>query len=389
MHHHELESQPTMRVTLTNRPSAGRRSTRQNIMRRFLLPFLLATGATVTTATAQPESNGFISPALDTLASAAIKEVITQDYEAAMLHVREMERRFPDSPAGAFFHAAVLHSIMLDYEDYRREKEFKRAVEHTITKSRKLLRRNPESAWGNFFLGGGLGYLAFYYGKRAQYVQAFRTGMESIAALERALAADSTLYDAYLGIGTYKYYRSKYARFLTWLPFVRDERAEGIRMVRLAAERGTYSRYPAINSLAWILVSEKRLPEANRLAHQALAAYPTSRFFMWTAAATDRLLGRWQAALKLYKSLLLSFTNEGRLGSYNALVLRTRMAECYLRLGKLAEADAQKKLALAIPLSKEEKRRARKYLQKLSKIATTKSATGLTTTSSEDPPNPK
>jgi len=55
----------------------------------------------------------------------------------------------------------------------------------------------------------------------------------------------------------------------------------------------------------------------------------------------------------------------------------------------LRRPTLKKKLALAIPLSKEEKRRARKYLQKLSKIATTKSATGLTTTSSEDPPNPK
>jgi tetratricopeptide (TPR) repeat protein len=335
----------------------------------YLLLVYLALATNAPPLLGNPASDGFFSPRLDSLIALVVDETITQRYDSALAHVEQIESIFPENPVGPFFHAAVLHSIMLDYEDYSKEKEFKRAVERTIALSKKLLRRDPRNAWGHFFLGGGLGYMAFYYGKQTRYVQAFQTGLESIAALERALEADSTLYDAYLGIGTYKYYRSRLARFLTWLPFVRDERAEGIRMVRLAVEKGKFARFPAINSLAWILAAEKRFDEANRLAREALAAYPSSRFFMWTVAATERLLGRWENSLEQYQRLLASFEKENRLRPYNELVIRTRMAECYFELGKWVESDEQRKLALAVPLSRKEKRRAKKYLQKLEHLS--------------------
>lgn len=311
----------------------------------------------------------FFTPALDSLISVAVEKTINQEYDSALADVRSIEARFPESPVGPFFRAAVLHSMMIDYENYDEEPEFKRAVDLTLARSKKWLRRPETAAWGNFFMGAGLAYLAFYYGKQMQIVQAFRTGLSSISALERALAADSTLYDAYLGLGVYKYYRSKYARFLSWLPFVADEREEGIRMVYVATDKGKFSRYAATNTLIWLLLDEKRFDEAYRLAHNAAATYPNSRFFMWTAAATERYLGRWDAALQRYQAILDSFQKEGRLAPYNEVVIRARLAESYHHLGDWLESNTQCHRALAVPLTKAEKRRAQKYLRKLEELS--------------------
>lgn len=339
-------------------------------------------------AESQPENTSFFPPRLDSLVTIAVDEAIVQKYDSAMAHVAEMERLYPKSPVGPFFHSAVLHSIMLDYEDYDRVKEFKQAVDRTIALAGSALRQNPHNAWAHFFLGGGYAYLAFYYGKHGHYVHAFSTGLRAISALQHALDADSTIYDAYLGIGTYKYYRSKYAGFLTRLPFVKDEREEGIRMVRLAAEKGKFSKYPAINNLAWILASEERYEEANRVARRALDAYPESRFFLWTVAATSRLSGDWGDALKQYQHLMASFRQENRLTPYNELVIRTRTAECYAKVGQWSKSEEQRKLATAIHLSKDEKRRAEKHLEKLEELTEAEQARlSRSTSSSSDTPD--
>lgn len=282
-----------------------------------------------------------ISSRTDSLIQQGIRLSIQQSYPQAIATFSAMEDEMLESPVGYFFHAAVLQSRMMDYEVYDQEKEFLDLITHTVDLSKSYLKKNRKDAWGYFFLGGGYAYLAFYQAKQKKWVEAFQNGRSSVRALESALRADSTLYDAYFGLGTYKYYRSKFSRYFAWLPFVGDERAEGIQMIRTAIAKSRYSRYSAINSLGWIALDEGNYEEGWRTLNVALQEFPESRVFLWCAAKLAAKLGRWPDAIGFYQKTLSSLKAKGVLSPYNELICRKNLHHLYIEMGDFTQAKAE------------------------------------------------
>lgn len=306
-----------------------------------------------------------ISAKTDTLIKQGIILSIEQSYADAEAIFVAMKRHAPESPAGYFFHAAVLQTRMMDVERYDQEKRFLALVDKTIRLARKQIKKDKRDAWAHFFLGGGYGYLAFYQAKQKKYWNAFQNAQKSVGALEKAVKIDSTLYDAYLGIGSYKYYRSKLSRHLSWLPFVKDERAEGIAMIKLAMTKSRYSRYSAVNGVSWIFVDEARYDEGLQLVESVLADFPDSRVFLWCAAKITKKMQRWQEAADYYERILQSFEQQGILSPYNELTCRKNLAMLYRRLEEVEKAEAECAKVSAILADKEIQK---KYPQALKEI---------------------
>jgi len=302
---------------------------------------------------------------IDSLVRQVINRTIAQKYGEALVLADSVARLAPEEPAGYFFRAAVLQARMLDYGGLEDEKTFFNATGTCRKLAQKKLRQNIKDAWAHFFLGSALGYEAFFLGKKKRYFEAFRTGWQCIQHLEAALKHDPQLYDAYLGIGTYKYYRSKMSKNFTWLPFVDDERAEGIRMVRQAIANGRYSRSAAINGLSWILMDENRSKEALVLVDSALTLYPGSRFFLWAAAAAAYRVERYDQAAVCYGQILQSLQNENALSPYIELVCRTRLARAYQAVNKKEPACEELQRIDALELSKDDRSRGEAFLKEV------------------------
>ena len=266
----------------------------------------------------------------------------------------------PTNPVGYFFHAAVLQTRMMDYEAYDKEIEFLNLVKKTIKLSKNYLRNSQKEPWGYFFLSGGYGYLAFYQGKQNKLIEAFKTGRNSINALEKALENENPLHDLYFGLGTYKYYRSKLSRYFTWLPFVEDERAEGIEMIKIAMEKSRYSRYSAMSGLCWICIEEENYEEGLQIIQQALEEFPESRIFLWCAAKTAKKLELWDEAAGYYEKILFSLKIENVLSPYNEIICRVNLYEIYSKLEKYQQAKEQCEKILAINLNKADQKRLSK-----------------------------
>jgi tetratricopeptide (TPR) repeat protein len=275
---------------------------------------------------------------IDSLLQQSIARTILQRYDEALAPADSVIALAPDEPIGHLFRAAVLQARMLDYETFEDEKLFLKATSNCRKLAQQRLRKRPQEAWAHFFLGSALGYESFFLGKKRRHVEAFRTGWQCLQHLEAALRHDPSFYDAYLGIGTYKYYRSKFSKNLTWLPFVEDEREEGISMIRQAIAKGCYSRYAAINGLAWILMDESRPEEALALVDSALTRFPNSRFFLWAAAEASRRVGQYDRAIAHYQQILRSLQNERRLSPYLEVVGRTKLARVYAAANQTDEA---------------------------------------------------
>jgi tetratricopeptide (TPR) repeat protein len=304
----------------------------------------------------------------DSLIRRGIALSIAQDYEAALALFSALERQMPKNPAGYFFQAAVLQFKMMDHERYDETDLFRQKLVRTITVSRDNLKKNKNDAWAHFYTGAAYGYLAFSQAKQMQLVDAFKNGRSSIVALEKALAVDSTLYDAYLGLGTYKYYRSGLSRHLAWLPFIEDERAAGMMMVRRAMAKSHYSQFSALNSLCWILIEEKRYEESYRLIRSVLTDYPDNRTFLWCAAKLAKKMSRWHEAVEYYQEILHSFAAQGVHSPYNELSCRKNLIELYQTLGESALTEKECGFIKQFRLDPQPQKRTEKKLKEVTEL---------------------
>ena len=309
-----------------------------------------------------------ITAETDSLIQLGIRYTIKQLHTKAIAIFSSIEKNMPESPMGYFFHAAALQSKMMDYETYNEEEEFIALVKKTIQLSKLSLKTHPRDTWAYYCLGGGFGYLAFHQAKQKKFVQAFHNGMNSFNALQLALESDSTQYDSYFGIGTYIYYRSKFSRFFTWLPFVSDDRSKGIELIKLAIEKGKYSRYAAINGFCWISIEEKNFEEGWQYVTRVLEQFPSSRVFLWCAAKIAGKLKLWEEALDYYNKILVSFKNENVISSYNVITCRHHMAQIYVQLKDYKKAKDECEKLNSIKISKATKKRLAPTLRKLKKI---------------------
>lgn len=304
----------------------------------------------------------------DSLIQIGIRHTIEQCYDKAEAIFVKIEEEMPESPVGYFFHAASLQSKMMDYEIYDGENEFLLLVDKSIRFSKKHLKKRPKDAWGYFFMGGGFGYLAFYQAKQEKFIAAFQNGLRSVKALEWAVKLDSTLYDVYLGLGTYKYYRSKFSRYLTWLPFVRDERAMGIDMIRTAIKKSKYSRHAALNGYCWISIAEGNITEAWQLVTNVLEEFPESRVFLWCAAEIATKLNRWEEALAFYAKILDSLEKQNVLSPYNEFECRRRMAQIYFQIMDTQKALEECDKTFSITMNRKAKKRLASKLKNFQKL---------------------
>lgn len=282
-----------------------------------------------------------VTTTTDSIIKTGIKLCVEQRYDDAVDIFKSLERTDSKNPAGFFFHAAALQSQMMDYEIYDREREFLSLIKTTIELSNSQIRKDNKSAWSYFFLGGGYGYLAFYQTKQKKFYEALQNAGFSIKALEKAVEIDSTLYDAHLGLGTYKYYRSKWSRHFTWLPFVKDERTEGIALVRTAIHKSRYSKFSAISGFGWISIDEGQYDEGWQMLKPTLEEFPECRAFLWCAAKLAKKQTRWDDAINFYERILASLKTNGVLSPYNELVLRKNLQQLFIQINDFARAKEE------------------------------------------------
>jgi tetratricopeptide (TPR) repeat protein len=297
-----------------------------------------------------------------------IELTILTDFENAKNIYNGIIEKYPGEPIGYFYMAAVLQSEMLDREDFTHNEEFEDFVEKCVQKSTSLQNQRKQDPWLLFYEGNAYLYQSFLKSKLGKWWGAYRDAGKGVNRLERALEIDSTFYDAKLGIGSYKYWKSTKIQFITWLPFIADEREAGIRMVREAIEGGEYSKLIGRDQLAWILLDADRLEEAKKYALQNYNAYPQSRFFQWTLVEVLYRLRDWDRAYWVYDSLLHAERRIPVRNHYNEVECLLKMAEIDFENGNFFKADSLVTELFNIQMEPAARERARSRLKRALKI---------------------
>jgi tetratricopeptide (TPR) repeat protein len=201
-----------------------------------------------------------------------------------------------------------------------------------------MIQADPGNAELYFYMGSAYGYMGIHQSRKKSWFSAFTNGIKGVKALQKCIRLDSTYYDAYMAVGTYKYWRSRMTQFLFWLPFVSDERAEGIRLIKTGAEKGTFSTYVSVNNLAWIDLDAGKYQEAIDWAKKGADRFPTSRFFMWVWGYAAERAGKMEEAKTIFEKILFSVQKESFNNHYNEIECHFKLAEINNSLHRPEEA---------------------------------------------------
>lgn len=232
---------------------------------------------------------------------------------------------------------ALWWQIQLDPLNPARDAAFESRVEAAIAAAEAWTVREPTRAETWFYLSGAYGARVQWRALRREPFGAARDGKRIKDALERALALDPAMQDAYFGIGLYHYYADvapaavKMLRWLLLLPG--GDRHRGLQEMLRARSGGQIVRDEADYQLHLVyLWYEKQPRRALELLAGLRARHPRNPHFLHvTADIEDVYLHDPKASLRSWQTLL-DAALDGR-------VAEPAMAEAAARLGIALQLD--------------------------------------------------
>lgn len=200
----------------------------------------------------------------------------------------------PVAACDALREVAVWWEIQQDPWDEHLDAELQRAAVTAIASADAWTKREPTRGEAWFYLAAAHAPLAQWRVFRGERLAAARDGKRIKESLERALALDPALQDAWFGIGLYHYYAGvapaalKLLRFLLLLPG--GDRREGLAEMNRARAGGQLLRGEADYQLHWIYVWYEEQPaRARELIRELDARYPTNPLFLQRLADIEHV----------------------------------------------------------------------------------------------------
>lgn len=267
---------------------------------------------------------------VDSLLRTGINSLILQNYIQAENTFAVLNLKYSQLPFGKIYLAAVQIAKSYDYgEDYN-ESSIDSLLNSAKEQSEKILDENENNIWNKYFLSLSEGYYAYFKALNKDWLSALSEGANALTDFDDITKKDINFHEAYIAIGTFKYWKSRKTEFLDWLPGYKDEKINGINLLEHAIRHSTYNRYLAVNSLIWIYIDQKKNTQAVGLADSALMEYPGSRFFMWGLARAYEDINP-KKSIEIYYKILNSLSHN--LNHYDEIVLKHLIAQEYNKLG--------------------------------------------------------
>ncbi len=268
---------------------------------------------------------------IDSLLKSGIKNIINQNYDLAKRDFVILEKEFPNLPLGKIYFAAVEIAKSYDLDIPFNTKIIQTKLEEAKEISEELIDKDENDTWNYYFLALANGYEAYFNALNGDWLSAFGSGVVSVNLFEKCISINPDFYEALIAIGTYKYWKSKEMDFLDWLPFVEDEREEGINLLEKAVINSSYNSYLAINSLIWIYIDKGDYKKSVKLSQSVLSDYPKSRFFKFGLARALEDVDL-KESIKEYYNILNSFSDSKKKNRCNEIMIKHKIAQQYEKL---------------------------------------------------------
>jgi tetratricopeptide (TPR) repeat protein len=274
---------------------------------------------------------------VDSLLNQGIISIIKQDYDTAEKLFGKLNSEFSELPLGKIYLAANKIAEAFDYGEPFDEKYITSNLENAKQQTEILLAKDKNNVWYIYVDALVEGYTAYFEALKRNWITAFSTGFNSVSHFEKCLELDSNFYESYIAIGTFAYWKSRETEFLSWIPFISDDRDFAVSQLITAIDSTSYNRYLAMNSLIWIYIDKQDYQSAITLAQKALTEFPGTRLFKRGLARAYEQVDR-NEAIKIYSDILESYPPRENNTRVNEIVLKHKIAQQYAKTGRNEEA---------------------------------------------------
>lgn len=280
---------------------------------------------------------------IDPQIRAIINDVYEENFESALNRCGQLADQYPEHPVGYFFRTCVYDTLIRDYYDYRYYPSFDNAVNAAITKAEALVeittKNHTPDVWAHFYLGGALGYRGLHRFQKNEWIQAFSDGIAGVKQLDACLDINPQMYDAYYGLGCFYYWKSAKSRVLWFLPFIRDERAKGIKYLHIAIDNGNYTFMEAQFALLKVLNNEQKYEQVIKQADKLISVHQQDIYSRTQKAFAYEGLEQWDDAAHIYGKMLCVLA-ASNLHTFNRMCeIAHYEAHCYDKAGKPSEIE--------------------------------------------------
>jgi tetratricopeptide (TPR) repeat protein len=212
-----------------------------------------------------------------------IHQLYSLEVDEAVETFDSVSRMAPGDPRGPFFQSMVHFYLYTLNRDEQELSTFLDRSERVIDVCDGLLDQNASDAKAKFYLGGIYGYRGLAYQTSHSYFRAAQDARKGFMLLEEAVREKPDLYDAHMGFGLFRYLLAKLPKSMRWILSVLGFSGDlqgGLNSLRLAAEKGVYTRTEAKLFLAQFLFAEGRRDTALQYMNELRAEYPENTLFL-------------------------------------------------------------------------------------------------------------
>ena len=252
---------------------------------------------------------------LDDLRLEGSAALFNSDFDRARQKFTEINRLFPEHPAGPFLLASTLWLQKLnesrrlqaalynsksfyakneDKVDLGMVGQFRDLTRQAIMLAKARLKANTQDVDMLYFLGATEGLkAAFEATVQRSFSAALRDGASSVDHHRQVIKLDPNYHDAELTIGLYDYVAGSLplpVKLLASIAGVRGSKKRGIATLERVAKEGRWARHDAQIMLIALYKREKRFNDALALSRELASQYPHSDLFKLETA--DALVSR-------------------------------------------------------------------------------------------------
>jgi tetratricopeptide (TPR) repeat protein len=194
---------------------------------------------------------------------------------------------------------------MGSYRTKKFQKELEKNVQWAIHKGNALLSQNQDP-WLFFYVGAAYGYRAFNRFREHDWIGAYLDAERGIKNLNEALKRDPHIYDVYLGLGTYHYWRTAKSGFIRLITFwIPDKRDLGLSQLRFSSEHGRYSSDESKYALITAYFDNGDYEKSHQVLNRILSAREPTLMDLYYQGRLSMKFQRWEEAETLFQDLLL------------------------------------------------------------------------------------
>jgi tetratricopeptide (TPR) repeat protein len=199
-----------------------------------------------------------------------------QQFDSAFAITSAAIARSPSDPAGYYWQAAILQLLINDSGRGALADSFYALSDRAIALCQQRLAREPNDAQAHFYFGMTQMNRASFLGWQRQSMSAFKTSLSVSPHLKAALARDSSLTEARLGLGMMDYFAAMSSRYTLGVR-VAGSRKSAYAVIKPLADGNGELKAPAQMMIAYMLKEDGKYDAALGYCHRLLAAYPGNR----------------------------------------------------------------------------------------------------------------